>query len=51
VLLDAACGELGADRPALDPLCKGDFLVLHRTDNKLAGLERHRLDDDDDAPA
>jgi len=43
-LLDAACAELGADRPAVDPLRKGEFLVLHRADKKLAGLERYRAD-------
>jgi 8-oxo-(d)GTP phosphatase len=40
-LLDAACAELGADRPPLDPLRKGEFLVLHRADGKLAAIERY----------
>ena len=40
-LLDAACAELGVDRPPLDPLRKGEFLVLHRADGKLAAIERY----------
>jgi hypothetical protein len=40
-LLDAACAELGADWPPVDPLRKGEFLVLHRADRKLAALERY----------
>jgi 8-oxo-(d)GTP phosphatase len=44
LLLDAACAELGADSPPVDPLRKGEFLVLHRADKKLAALERHRVD-------
>ena len=44
LLLDAACAELGADCPAVDPLRKGEFLVLHRADKKLAGLERYGLE-------
>ncbi len=35
-LLDAACAELGADCPPVEPLRKGEFLVLHRADGKLA---------------
>jgi len=44
LLLDAARAELGADRLQVDPLRKGEFLVLHRADKKLAGLERYRVD-------
>ena len=44
LLLEAACAELGADSRAVDPLRKGEFLVLHRADRKLAALERHRVD-------
>jgi len=40
-LLDAACAELGAEWPLVDPLRKGEFLVLHRADRKLAALERY----------
>ena len=40
-LLDAACAELGADCPPLEPLRKGEFLVLHRADGKLAAIERY----------
>jgi 8-oxo-(d)GTP phosphatase len=40
-LLDAACAELGTDRPPVEPLRKGEFLVLHRADGKLAAIERH----------
>jgi 8-oxo-(d)GTP phosphatase len=40
-LLVAACAELGADSPPIKPLRKGEFLVLHRADGKLAGIERH----------
>ena len=43
LLLDAACAELGADQPQIDPLRKGEFLVLHRADRKLAALERYDL--------
>ncbi len=43
-LLDAACAELGADRPRVDPLHKGEFLVLHRADRKLAALERYGVE-------
>jgi 8-oxo-dGTP diphosphatase len=41
LLLDAACAELGADSPPVDPLRKGEFLVLHRLDRKLAAVERY----------
>jgi 8-oxo-(d)GTP phosphatase len=41
LLLDAACAELGADCRPVDPLRKGEFLVLHRADRKLAALERY----------
>jgi 8-oxo-dGTP diphosphatase len=41
LLLDAACAELGADSPPVDPLRKGEFLVLHRVDRKLAAVERY----------
>jgi 8-oxo-(d)GTP phosphatase len=40
-LFDAACAELGADRPLVDPLRKGEFFVLHRADKKLVALERY----------
>jgi 8-oxo-dGTP diphosphatase len=43
LLLDAACDELGADHPPVDPLRKGEFLVLHRAHKKLAALERYDL--------
>jgi hypothetical protein len=43
-LLDAVCAELGANRPAVDPLRKGEFLVLHHADNKFAGLGSYRVD-------
>jgi 8-oxo-(d)GTP phosphatase len=39
VMLGAACAELGADLPAVRPLRKGEFLVLHRADGKLAAVE------------
>jgi 8-oxo-(d)GTP phosphatase len=41
LLLGAACAELGAECPPVDPLHKGEFLVLHRADRKLAALERY----------
>ena len=44
LLLDAAYGELGADCPPVDPLRKGEFLVLHRADRKLAALERYSVE-------
>ncbi len=40
-LLDAACAELGADCPSVKPLRKGEFMVLHRADGKLAAIERY----------
>ena len=40
-LLDAACAELGADCPPIEPLRKGEFLILHRADGKLAAIDRH----------
>lgn len=40
-LLDAACAELGADCRAVKPLRKGEFLVLHRADRKLAAIDRY----------
>ncbi|HUA41921.1 MAG TPA: NUDIX hydrolase [Streptosporangiaceae bacterium] len=40
-LLDAACAELGADSPPGKPLRKGEFMVLHRADGKLAAIERY----------
>jgi 8-oxo-(d)GTP phosphatase len=43
-LLDAACTELGADCPLVKPLRKGEFLVLHRADGKLAAIERYHPD-------
>jgi 8-oxo-dGTP diphosphatase len=44
LLLDAARAELGADRLPVDPLGKGEFLVLHRAHKKLATFERYRVD-------
>lgn len=41
VLLAAACGVLGAEPPAEEPLRKGEFLVLHRAAGRLAALERY----------
>jgi len=41
LLLDAAYAELGAECPPVEPLRKGEFLVLHREDRKLAALERY----------
>jgi 8-oxo-dGTP pyrophosphatase MutT (NUDIX family)/phosphohistidine phosphatase SixA len=41
VLLAAACAELGAECQSVDPLRKGEFLVLHRIDRKLAAVERY----------
>jgi len=43
LLLHAACAELGADCPPVDPLRKGEFLVLHREHKKLAAVERYEL--------
>jgi 8-oxo-dGTP diphosphatase len=40
-LLDAACAELGAVCPPVKPLRKGEFLVLHRADRKLAAIDRY----------
>jgi 8-oxo-(d)GTP phosphatase len=39
VMLEAACAELGADVPPVRPLRKGEFMVLHRADGKLAAVE------------
>jgi 8-oxo-(d)GTP phosphatase len=39
LILEAACAELGADVPGLRPLRKGEFLVLHRADGRLAAVE------------
>lgn len=44
VLLDAACAALGAQMPAVNPLRKAEFAVLHRADGKLAALERYHPD-------
>jgi 8-oxo-(d)GTP phosphatase len=44
LLLDAARAELGAERPPVDPLRKGEFLVLHRADKRLAALERYGVE-------
>ena len=41
LLLDAVGAELGADCSGVSPLGKGEFLVLHRADGKLAALERY----------
>jgi 8-oxo-(d)GTP phosphatase len=41
VLLAAACAELGAKPPHGKPLRKGEFLVLHRADGRLAAVERY----------
>jgi 8-oxo-dGTP diphosphatase len=40
-LLDAACAELGAACPVVEPLRKGEFLILHRADGKLAAIDRY----------
>jgi 8-oxo-(d)GTP phosphatase len=40
-LLDAVFAELGADSPPVEPLRKGEFLVLHRAHGKLAAVERY----------
>jgi 8-oxo-dGTP pyrophosphatase MutT (NUDIX family)/phosphohistidine phosphatase SixA len=45
-LLDAACAELGTDSPAGRPVRKGEFLVLHRADRRLAAFERYHPDGD-----
>jgi 8-oxo-(d)GTP phosphatase len=42
VMLEAACAELGAEVPAVRPLRKGEFMVLHRADGKLAAVECHQ---------
>jgi 8-oxo-dGTP diphosphatase len=44
VLVAAACAELGAEPPAGKPLRKAEFLVLHRSDGRLAAVERHHPD-------
>jgi len=44
LLLDAARAELGSERSLVDPLRKGEFLVLHRADKKLAALERYGVE-------
>jgi len=41
VLVAAACAELGAAPPPGKPLRKGEFLVLHRADGRLAAVERY----------
>ncbi len=41
LLLEAACAELGAEHKPVKPLRKGEFLVLHRANGKLAALERY----------
>jgi 8-oxo-dGTP diphosphatase len=43
LLLEAACAELGADLPLVEPLRKGEFLILHRAHGKLAAVERYDL--------
>ncbi len=43
-LLDAACAALGAQMPAVSPLRKAEFAVLHRAGGKLAALERYHPD-------
>jgi len=43
LLLRAVGGELGADCSGISPLSKGEFLVLHRADGKLAALERYEV--------
>lgn len=45
LLIEAACAELGAEAPAGEPLRKGEFLVLHRADGRVAAVERYHLDD------
>jgi 8-oxo-(d)GTP phosphatase len=44
LLLDAACAALGAQMPAVSPLRKAEFAVLHRAGGKLAALERYHPD-------
>jgi 8-oxo-(d)GTP phosphatase len=43
-LLDAACAALDAQMPAVSPLRKAEFAVLHRAGGKLAALERYHPD-------
>jgi 8-oxo-dGTP diphosphatase len=43
-LLAAACAALGAQMPAVSPLRKAEFAVLHRAGGKLAALERYHPD-------
>lgn len=45
VMLAAACAELGAEVPAVRPLRKAEFMVLHRADGKLAGVECYHPDE------
>ena len=46
VLVAAACAELGAEPPRGKPLHKGEFLVLHRDDGRLAAVERYHPERD-----
>jgi 8-oxo-(d)GTP phosphatase len=45
VLLAAVCAELGAEPPAGGPLRKGEFLVLHRAEDRLIAAERYHPDE------
>lgn len=42
VMLETASAELAADVPPGHPLHKGEFLVLHRADGRVAAAERYR---------
>jgi len=44
LLLEAARAALGASGPDGKPLRKGEFVVLHRAEGKLAAAERHHPD-------
>lgn len=48
LLLEAACRQLGAEVPAGPPLRKAEFWVLHRAGGKLAAVERHHPDGDEE---
>ena len=47
VLVAAACAELGTGPPPGKPLRKAEFLVLHRSDGRLAAVERYSPEHDD----
>ncbi len=46
VLVAAVCAELGAEPPPGKPLRKGELLVLHRADGRLAAVERYHPEHD-----